>query len=339
MRFNPKKYVLMVLIGILISLIIDVIIPYSQPDHNKLYDFALSIFLTITIWEGNLYLDRRLNEKLAWVKKPIIRLITQLPLCAVFSALIIYLVMFLYNKYVCILKEDFKSILVVSSITIGTLFSIILITIEVSFQFFTNWKTSLTEVEKYKTESVQAQLQDLKNQVNPHFLFNNLSVLSSLVYKDQDKAVDFINQLSKVYRCLLDNRNNELIPLVNELTFINSYNYLLQIRYDKNIVFKLDINDKYLNKLIPPSALQMLIENAIKHNEISNEQPLTIHVFVSENYLVVSNNLQLRSSHEPSSKLGLLNIRDRYKHFTNLPIEITQNEHAFIVKIPLLETE
>jgi len=194
------------------------------------------------------------------------------------------------------------------------------------------------EAEKYKTESVKAQLQNFKNQINPHFLFNNLSVLSSLVYKDQDKAVSFINQLSKVYRYLLDNRNNELIILDEELTFVNSYNYLLQIRFDTNIVLKIDIHEKYLNTLIAPMVLQMLIENAIKHNEISSEKPLIIAVSVFENHLVVANNLQLRSNNEVSTKTGLQNIKDRYKYFTDKDIEVIQNQNLFTVKIPLIKS-
>jgi LytS/YehU family sensor histidine kinase len=157
-----------------------------------------------------------------------------------------------------------------------------------------------------------------------------------LVYKDQDKAVDFINQLSKVYRYLLDNRNSELVTLENELTFIKSYIYLLQIRFDTNIEFKIDVESEFMHKLIPPLSLQILIENAIKHNEISNEMPLTISINVFENQLMIVNNLQLRTNHEPSSKTGLQNIKDRYKHFTDRELEIIENEKSFIVKIPLL---
>ncbi|MBK6833091.1 MAG: histidine kinase [Bacteroidetes bacterium] len=112
-----------------------------------------------------------------------------------------------------------------TSIVIGVLISIILSTSSIGAQFFSKWKNPLVEVEHYKSETLQAQLQNLKNQINPHFLFNNLSVLSSLVYKDQDKAVSFISQLSKVYRYLLDNKETELVTLENELTFIKSYTF------------------------------------------------------------------------------------------------------------------
>ena len=339
MQKKIKKYAIMGLVGIFISIVIDILVPFDQPEHNRLHDYIISIILTITIWEGNLFLDRILNKKLPWVHKPVKRLLVQFPIGIIFSALVIYAAMLLYNTFVCQIKEDFKSMLFVSSIIIGTLFSVILIGLEISIQFFNQWKNSLLEVEKYKNESLQAQLQNLKNQINPHFLFNNLSVLSSLVYKDQDKAVDFITQLAKVYRFLLDNRNNELILLENELTFVTSYAYLLQIRYDKNLVFKIEIAPPYKQKLIPPMALQMLIENAIKHNEISSEQPLQIEITVCDDYLIVQNTLQLRSTYETSTKTGLQNIKDRYKHFSDQPIEIVQNQNHFIVKIPLLNSK
>jgi LytS/YehU family sensor histidine kinase len=110
----------------------------------------------------------------------------------------------------------------------------------------------------------------------------------------------------------------------------------LQIRFDKNILFNVHVDGEYLNKLIPPMALQMLIENAVKHNEISNEQALNINISVINHYLAISNNLQLRSNQELSSKTGLQNIKDRYKHFTDKEIEIIETNHSFTVKIPLL---
>jgi LytS/YehU family sensor histidine kinase len=201
-----------------------------------------------------------------------------------------------------------------------------------------NWKRSLVEIEKYRTENLQAQLQNLKNQLNPHFLFNNLSVLSSLVYIDQDKAVDFINQLSKVYRYLLDNRDTELVSLDTELNFIRSYTYLIKIRFDKNIIFNIDVPKEKLTLLLPPLALQMLIENAIKHNEISEELPLTVDLNIKDGKLEVSNNLQLRSTNEVSSKTGLQNIKDRYKFFTDELVEVYETKDRFIVKVPLLKS-
>jgi len=192
------------------------------------------------------------------------------------------------------------------------------------------------ELERYKTESLQAQLQNLKNQINPHFLFNNLSVLSSLVYKDQDKAVDFINQLSKVYRYLLDNRTSELIRLDEELAFIASYTNLIQIRFGESIHFKIAVGADFFNKMIPPLALQILIENVIKHNELSPEHPMTVYLTAKGNTLEVKNRLQPRINTEQSTGTGLQNIRERYRFFTGLGVEVQTGPENFSVTIPLL---
>ena len=329
----------MIFVGILISLLLKYIIKINQPEHNILFDFIAAISITIIVWEGNLIIDNWMNQRIPWVIKPGKRIYVHLSISMFFSASVIYLSMLFYNTYVCDLPATIHDTFMKISVIIGIMVSIILLSIEIGLQFFKNWKTSLVEIEKYKTESVQAQLQNLKNQINPHFLFNNLSVLSSLVYKDQDKAVDFINQLSKVYRYVLDNRNSELINLEDELTFIKSYNYLLQIRFNTNIKFNINIDSVYLHKLIPPMSLQMLIENAIKHNEISTSLPLTINIYILNNYLVVSNNLQLRTNEEPSSKTGLQNIKDRYKHFTDRHVEVIEDNDLFTVNIPLLNSK
>lgn len=327
----------MIAVGALIALAIDAIIPFNRPNHDHLYDYLFSIALTIFIWEGTLFIDRKLNNRISWVTNTFKRVIIQLPLSIAFSAFTIYGVMILYNTYVCVLPNDLESTLFKTSIIIGTLFSIILLGVEISVLFLNQWKSSLAEVEKYKSESLLAQLQNLKNQVNPHFLFNNMSVLSSLVYKDQDKAVEFINQLSKVYRYLLDNKDTELVSLKTELEFIDSYTYLLQIRFDTNIKFDFNISAEATNDLMPPMALQMLIENCIKHNEVSSDQPLTITISTFEKTLIVKNPIQPRSLSETSSGTGLQNIKARYKYFTSTPIEIINDTKFFIVKIPLLK--
>lgn len=328
----------MILTGVLISLLLDTMKIAGENVHNRFFDFLISIVITIFVWEGNLRIDHLMNLKFPWEQKPGKRILVHLPVSVIYSATVIYLSMLAFNKYACVLPEDTKDSFMVTAIIIGILVTIIILSIEIGTQFFVNWKRSLVEIEKYRTENLQAQLQNLKNQLNPHFLFNNLSVLSSLVYIDQDKAVDFINQLSKVYRYLLDNRDTELVSLDTELNFIRSYTYLIKIRFDKNIIFNIDVPKEKLTLLLPPLALQMLIENAIKHNEISEELPLTVDIKINDGKLEVSNNLQLRSTSEVSSKTGLQNIKDRYKFFTDDLVEVYEFKDHFIVKVPLLKS-
>ncbi len=324
----------MIIVGAIIYFILHAIV--KESGKKPVSDFLVSIFITIFAWEGNLWIQHYMNLKYPWEKSPKERILLQLIGSQVFSAAVIFVCMEIYNAYICELPKEIHDTMIVISLIIGVMVSIIIMSYEISIQFFNNWKKSLIEIEKYKSESYQAQLQNLKNQVNPHFLFNNLSVLSSLVYKDQDKAVDFINQLSKVYRYLLDNHEHELITLEDELKFIQSYTYLLKIRFDKNINFEFNIEHSCKNKMIPPLALQILIENAIKHNEISSQSPLTISIHAQNNSIEIKNNLQLRTVYEMSSKLGLKNIQDRYLYFTQEKIEINSNNNFFVVKLPLL---
>lgn len=339
MRHNNYRFFYMITAGILISLLIHAIVPYPENDHNRIYDFILSIVITVAVWEGNLRIDSYLNNKSPWQKNALQRIATQLPLVLIFNSLTIYIPILVFNKYVCTISKYNQSTLMFSSLVLGLLISLVLLSIEISVQFFSNWKKSIIEAEHYKAISAQAQLQNLKNQLNPHFLFNNMSVLSSLVYKDPDKAVDFINQLSKVYRYILDTKNNELVTLEDELKFIKSYTFLLQIRFDKNINFVLSVPAASSKLLMPPMALQLLIENAIKHNEVSSELPLTVKIAANEKELSVSNSLQLRSMNEPGSHTGLSNIKERYKFYTNQLVEIINDGKTFTVKIPLLHSK
>lgn len=340
MRKNKIRFVFMILVGVVISILLDKIAGVKPIiDHSRFFDLLTSIIITIIVWEGNLRIDNSMNRNFPWEKKPGKRLLVHLPIMFIFSAGVIYLAMLAFNTFLCNFPEEMRDRFMIVAVIVGVLISLILLSVEVSAQFFGNWKRSLVEVEKYKAESLQAQLQNLKDQINPHFLFNNMSVLSSLVYKDQDKAVDFINQLSKVYRYLLDTRSSELVTLKEELLFIQSYTYLLQIRFDKNLIFNINIPEEKQSKLLPPMAMQILVENAIKHNEVSSELPLTIIIKITNNKLEVTNNLQLRSDNEISSKTGLRNIRDRYHFFTEEPVEISETNGFFTVKLPLLNSK
>lgn len=182
-----------------------------------------------------------------------------------------------------------------------------------------------------------AQFEILKSQVNPHFLFNSLNVLSSLIYIDQKKAAKFVRQLSKVYRYVLEIKDRDIIAIEEELPFIESYIYLLKTRFDQNLSVDLAISENAKRKMIAPMAIQLLLENAIKHNVISKTKPLTINISEIDDSLEISNNLQLKSSREKSSNTGLNNIRKRYEYLSSQKIEILETDELFSVKIPLLD--
>ena len=214
--------------------------------------------------------------------------------------------------------------------------TIAFIAIDIGYQFFRAWNQSLIEVEKYKAESAQAQLENLKNQLNPHFLFNNLSVLTSLVYKNQDKAVDFINELSKVYRYVLENKSSELVTLQEELAFLDHYVYLLKIRFEEGISFDIKIDKKMIVKCLPPICLQMLVENTIQHNETSQANPLKVFIYTENNHLIIENAIQPRSDKIKSTKMGIKNIQSRYAFFTEKKLQILNDSKNFKVILPLI---
>lgn len=186
-------------------------------------------------------------------------------------------------------------------------------------------------------EEFKGQLENLKNQVNPHFLFNNLEALDSLIEKDPEEAVKFVNRLSYVYRSFLD-REQELGTLAKEMELVEAYIYLLKTRFGDKIQFNMKIPPEYLSLQIPPGCLQVLIENAVLYNEISREKPLHINISIHREKLIVRNNLyEIRR--EKTSGAGLKDLIERYEYFTTETIEVEETGKELIVKLPLLKVE
>lgn len=193
------------------------------------------------------------------------------------------------------------------------------------------------KTERLEKENTLAQLHALRNQVNPHFLFNSLSILSSLVHEKSELSAGFVGELSKFYRYTLDQSKEDVVSLRTEMDFIKSYLYLLELRFSKKLKVILSIKEDELDKYsVAPLTLQLLIENAVKHNQMSLEAPLTIHIFIKHTYVVVRNNLQSREDNPETTQIGLRNIFDRYKLLTERPVNIDESDGKFCVSIPLL---
>jgi sensor histidine kinase YesM len=193
------------------------------------------------------------------------------------------------------------------------------------------------DVERYKTESTTARLQALRSQLNPHFLFNSLNTLSSLVHRDADAADDFIQQLAKVYRYLLEHSEHDLVSLQTELEFVESYVFLLKMRFKEGLNVEMSIDAQCEDLRLPPMTLQILIENAVKHNIVSPKYPLTIEISSkSQDFLIIKNNLQERTEKDVSSSVGLANIAARYEHLAQKSLEIKRTSEYFTVILPLL---
>lgn len=190
------------------------------------------------------------------------------------------------------------------------------------------------EKEKLESENVKSQFEALRNQLNPHFLFNSLNSLKSLIDSQPDRAKDFVIQLSDVYRYLLKHRSHDRVPLLEEIKFMEAYAYLLKIRYEDTI--NIHITSTYDRSImIVPLTLQLLVENAVKHNVISSDFPLLISIEIDEaGYLVVQNNFKPRLEVEGSSNFGLYNLNQQYKFIAQKEIVIQKSDNAFIVRVP-----
>lgn len=223
------------------------------------------------------------------------------------------------------------------ALALGALMNVVVTCIHEGVYAFELWQQKLLETEKLRKANLQTQFESLKQQINPHFLFNCLNSLSSLIEEDPELATQFIDEMSNVYRYLLRSNESELTTLESELNFAGSYFHLLSTRYGSNLRLEEEIDPAYRSHMLPPLTLQLLMENVVKHNVIMPQQPLYIRlVTTEEGRLVVSNNLQRRTVTIPSSRIGLANIATKYGLLGQGEISIDESLHSFSVSLPLL---
>ena len=301
--------------------------------HSDLDIFLEVAGLTTTCWIlmffGNEYLHEYLDQKIKWTKQPIKRLIAGIVVMVLYTLTTSYLVVS-FSQQVLGLNIGAMSQTLNTSIIITFVISALL----TSRSFLFNWRQTAIDAEKFQKESTAAKFESLRSQVNPHFLFNSLNVLTNLVYEDQDKAAKFIKRLSEVYRYLLETREREIVPLEEEKKFLNAYLFLQQIRFGDKLKLRISLDED--KSMIPPLVLQMLVENAIKHNVISEENPLEIHIFTEPDFVVVENNVQQKTVlAEDSPGIGLENISKRYEFLTDKKVEVIKGE-KFVVRLPML---
>lgn len=221
----------------------------------------------------------------------------------------------------------------------SVLLMVFAITVYECVYMFKKYRESEIEQERLCRTNVQSQLDLLKSQINPHFLFNSLNTLTSIIVDDQKLAVEFVQKLSNNYRNILEHRNEKIILLADEIKALEAYVFLLKVRFQENLQVGIRIAAKDRQAWIIPMVLQMLLENAMKHNVVSSKRPLNIQVFVEGDQLIVRNNLQLKSQQISSTRLGLNNIHYRYKLLNNLNIHVEKSTYFFTVKIPLIRMD
>lgn len=302
-------------------------------------EFVFSFLMSSSISFGGFTVEAYFDKRISWIKQPVKRLIFTAGTYLLYSFVVSYI---LITLYVLITVEDMTlGNIPWSRILANTLYPIIvaliIISIFISRSWLFEWRSAAIEAEQLKSENIASQYQSLKDQLNPHFLFNSLNVLSNLVYESADKSAEFIQQLSKIYRYVLEVQQEELVGLDKEIGFAENYLNLQKIRFEGSLEYFID-DHQFKGHHLPPLSLQLLLENAIKHNIASLEKPLKIMIEQTDGNLIVRNILQPKLTKEESKTgIGLPNIKKRYALLSNQSPKITETEKEFIVELPLLK--
>ncbi len=347
-KFNKKDLLAVLVIAVVPVLIENIrdlfyqVGPVLEPNLRIVYacmGFLYSLIITSSLYFGCLTVFHFMNEKFPWNEKPVKRLVIQFFLLFSYATFVQFVVLLLFSLSPLYSDINTDSKFFFENIFFGNTITLIVSILVEGVYFFRRWKESLLLAERMKRENLVSQLNSLKTQLDPHFLFNSLNVLSTLIKKDPEKAEQFIADFAKVYRYVLDVKDEMVVTLSSELKFLESYTALQKIRFGDALQLKVNINPRPMTLYLPPLCLQELVSNAVKHNEVSKEKPLVVEIFNKGDILVVRNNLQRRNEPENSTQLGLENIRKRYSLLSGQKPMFEIREESFVVELPLLEIE
>lgn len=340
MPASSKRNILF-LILIAVLLLLSGVLYYMLSSVQYYYTVAIVWIFTVLIllWYGNLWIFNALDKKMPWLGRTSQRFFLQMFVSVLFSLACINITFYLF-KLQTSSAPDLAQVLVLN--VYGLLFIIPVLSVNFSAYFVSQWKQANRQSDELREENLRSQLNSLRMQLDPHFLFNNLNVLSSLIEKDQGTASHFLDKFADVYRYVLQYKKEDLVPLVTELDFVDAYIYLLKQRFGEQLQVSMKVPAEFSDSYyLPPLILQLLFENALKHNSIAGDQPFLIDVYVEKQALIVRNTLRPRLNAVPSAVggTGLDSIRRRYEFLSDLNIDITINESFFIVSLPLLEID
>lgn len=297
--------------------------------------WGLTTFICLVVWSGNVEILRYLHERYPNPSQTFKRTLLLFVGCSSYTSLAYLLVEFCII-YAYGLPCNIGNILFGLQITFSVTLPITLL--YESYFFYQKWEKASSDAERLKKENVQAQLESLRTQVNPHFLFNSLNTLVSIIPDCPDTAMDFVHKLSYVYRYLLSVKERELVSLETELDFIEAYLFLLKVRFGENLQVTIVVSEEDREKKLPPVSLQLLIENAIKHNVISAAKPLYLKIYAENGRLYVWNNKQPKQGTEESTGIGLENIQKRYQILSDQSLQVINDDSSFTAALPLLST-
>jgi hypothetical protein len=330
--FNKSLLILIPLVGILIVGVF--LISYGISDSEKSLKLLIhGIVMTAGIWLGVMSIVMYLWAKFPWEQAPLSHLFLELALILAYTLAFSFLLYFLEKKFWNV--PDIENLGIEIFLTI--LITFLITSIHESIFFYQQWKYNFSKSVRLEKDNIEARFEALSAQLNPHFLFNSLNSLSEMV-ADNTPVVDYIQNLSELLRYMLKSNEKEIVLLRDEISIVKSYISLQQMRFPGTLVIKMDIPEDYYQYAVPPLALQILVENSIKHNVISKENPLKIEIRAEKDSIAVTNDLRKRSGVD-STGHGLNNITGRYSFFTTRKVEIIETKDKFKVIIPLLRIE
>ena len=332
-----RKYLLMILpliiIGNLISYILDP--SFVTSPKQWIINCIFSIGVGLPMMKLSEFVARRYGSKIKWELNPWKRIIVSVGVVIAAAILVTFLINYIFILTIkgVSFPEYIKTtinVLVLQIVIIVFIFSVI-----TGIQFFRMWKEGLIRQESYQRKALELQLESLKNQVNPHFLFNSLNTLTTLVHKDPDMAVRLIIQLSDSFRYVLEQKDKKLVEWDEEKQFVENYLSMQQMRFANNLQINIEagIGNDFC---VVPISVQMMVENAIKHNIITSGKPLQISIYTEGDYLIVKNNLQVKSISGKKGNVGLENINLQYELLTDRKIVVLKEDGFFTVKLPMI---
>lgn len=307
---------------------------YEQSTSGFLKAFLVSFVRTALIWHGSMIIIQYAMSVYSLFKETTKLIVFQVFALSLFVLLVEAGEIFAIENYLKIpLTQNNKVTLILGSLLITFMIS----SIYASVAFFGQWKENLLRTQALEKANLEARYDTLRNQVNPHFLFNSLNTLLMLV-NDNPVASKYVESISEIMRYMLQSRDKEAVLLRDELKIARDYVFVQQSRFGDKLQVEFDVPEKFYHYAIPPLALQMLLENAVKHNVVSKDNPLHVKVYIADNlFIVIENSVKAKIDKDPSTGVGLDNIRNRYNHLSGKDIVVKNDHGKFVVMLPLFE--
>lgn len=305
-------------------------------------DLFITFLVCLVISESSIRVDNLLNKFFSWKENPVFRLAIETAL----NLLAVLLINWLVNYWFCSINSETKNYIpsleerrgFMQWVTVSVIISLMIMGFNIGNHLISNWKNETIRMAELNQLAVESELQSLKLQIDPHFVFNNLSVLSELILEDQQLGYNYAENFSRIYRYMLVNSKKDLISLEDELMFLDSYMFLIQNRLGSGVLFEIAVNPECRHFYMPPLTLQMLVENVLKHNQTSKKKPLIVRIYTNDQCeLVVENVLMPIEKTHDSSGIGIANIIRRYNLLSEKEPQIVRKPDLFKVIIPLLK--